>query len=425
MEMLNNIRSVGFWAFDVLRGGIIKNDYLEIQRSLNNTSILSSTTEQLKYLLDYSIANVPYYSNYQPAIEAFPVVDKSIIKNDWNRFISKKNNIKNLKLVTTSGSTGTPFSIYVDRRKRIRNYADTIYFSELAGYRLENLLLYLKIWVSSRMAPSIVYKIENICPIDVLRFSEKEINFLLKIMERKKCSILAYASVLDILSIYLKKNDLYLKNGKLKSIIAISESLSEETKRNLSERTGVCVVSRYSNLECGIIAQQQTDFSSKYLINRASYYIEILKMDCDLPVEIGELGRIVVTDLYNFAQPMIRYDTGDVGAFEDYERQFFSIIEGRKLDLLYNTKGCLISSYLVYKNMWQYNEIDQYQLIQEGKTDYNIVITAKNGFLREKQLKLEFISYLGADANIRIEYVDHIPLLASGKRKKIVNNWIK
>ena len=75
--------------------------------------------------------------------------------------------------------------------------------------------------------------------------------------------------------------------------------------------------------------------------------------------------------------------------------------------------------------MWQYPEIDQYQIIQEGKADYKIVITAKNGFLKEEQLKSEFIEYLGGDAHISIDYVDHIPLLASGKRKKIVNTWKK
>jgi phenylacetate-CoA ligase len=181
---------------------------------------------------------------------------------------------------------------------------------------------------------------------------------------------------------------------------------------------GVPCVSRYSNLENGIIAQQELNRSGRFLINTASYHIEILKMDSDDPAAEGEMGRIIVTDLFNYAMPMIRYDTGDIGAYEtnkaDGSIQYLSGVEGRKLDLLYDTHGDLVSSYLVYKNMWQYVEIDQYQLIN-----------TKTSFAKEKQLVDEFKSFLGRDADFRVEYVSEIPLLISGKRKKIVNNYRK
>ena len=56
--------------------------------------------------------------------------------------------------------------------------------------------------------------------------------------------------------------------------------------------------------------------------------------------------------------------------FEGVERLVLTKIEGRKLDQIYNTKGELISSYIVYKNMWNYTEIEQYQLIQREKNKY-------------------------------------------------------
>lgn len=275
------------------------------------------------------------------------------------------------------------------------------------------------------MQSGLVYRLRNFYPIDVLNYSDKDSKFVLKRAKSGNVSILAYASVLDNLSKYMTDNDIAIKRGGYRAMIAMSESLSEHTKANLTARCGVNVVSRYSNLECGIMAQQPADGSAHFFINRASYYIEILKVDSDAPAEIGELGRIVVTDLYNYAQPMIRYDTGDVGAFEDEQKRYISTIEGRRLDLLYNTKGQLISSYIVYKNMWQYREIEQYQLIQEGEKDYKLKISPKNGFKKEEQIVSEFVSYLGDDAKIIIEYVDQIPLLASGKRKKIVNNYKK
>jgi phenylacetate-CoA ligase len=62
-------------------------------------------------------------------------------------------------------------------------------------------------------------------------------------------------------------------------------------------------------------------------------------------------------------------------------------------------------------------------LIQEGEKDYIFKINADKSFHREAQLVSEFKSYLGSDANFIVEYVDEIPLLASGKRRKLVNNY--
>ncbi len=139
------------------------------------------------------------------------------------------------------------------------------------------------------------------------------------------------------------------------------------------------------------------------------------------------MGRIIVTDLFNYGMPMIRYDTGDIGSVKPESlisgNLLLNHVEGRKLDLLYGTNGELVSSYIVYKNMWQYTEIEQYQLVQKGAKDYLFKINSKQGFTREAKLIAEFKQYLGADATFRVEYVSEIPLLDSGKRKKIVNEF--
>ena len=164
------------------------------------------------------------------------------------------------------------------------------------------------------------------------------------------------------------------------------------------------------------------------MINTASYLVEIFKIDSDTLVADGELGRIVVTDFYNLAMPMIRYDTGDIGSIsatkDAFGNTYLDVVEGRKLDLIYAADGRLLSSYIVYKNMWQYTEITQYQLIQHGEKDYTFKANLEGAvFKREKQLVDEFKTYLGEDANFKVEYVAEIPLLASGKRRKIVNTY--
>ena len=212
---------------------------------------------------------------------------------------------------------------------------------------------------------------------------------------------------------------------RIRSVITMSEGLNDYTKLAGEKYFKCPVLSRYSNIENGILAQQTLSDPVNFMINRASYWIEILHPETNAPLPLGSLGKIVVTDFYNEVMPLIRYDTGDLGVIvkkrmDGMDCLVLSKIEGRKLDQIFNTKGELISSYIVYKNMWKYTEIEQYQLIQKTRAKYVFKICASE-FRREAQLVQEFKEYLGDDADFEIQYVKEIPLLASGKRKKVVN----
>ncbi len=64
-----------------------------------------------------------------------------------------------------------------------------------------------------------------------------------------------------------------------------------------------------------------------FTINWASFYIEIIDFNEDKPVEQGKLSRIIVTDLYNLATPIIRYDTGDLGRCCNYKNDNFQSLK--------------------------------------------------------------------------------------------------
>lgn len=433
--VLENLRNTALWVADALKGRQLRRHYDEITVLLESTddrTIIAKINGSLDNLLKHSVKTVSFYDSYKDCgLTAFPVVNKTVIRASFASFLSSSYNSEELYQAITSGSTGTPFKIYQDRNKKLRNYADTLYFAGLAGYRTGHRLVYLKIWVKEKMKNPIAYRLQNIVPVDVIRFNEREIEALINRMEKDRSTfgLLGYSSALELICRYLDRTGHGPVKAEVKSIIAISETLNDNTRESLEKYFGVPAVSRYSNLENGIIAQQIPGQGSRYLVNSASYHVEILKMDSDEPAEEGEQGRIVVTDLFNYAMPMIRYDTGDIGYMVHDEnfpwRKYLNHVEGRRMDLLYDTSGNLVSSYIVYKNMWQYTEIEQYQLIQEDKKRYTIKINCREPFTREQKLIGEFKSYLGQDADFSIENVTEIPLLSSGKRKKIVNNYCK
>ena len=432
-----NLRKTVFLFLDKIKGNPVTkhlNQVKSINDEVNIDIVNKYQAFQVKVLLSEVIKNVPFYKNFTTdTLLTFPVVDKSILKNNEDNFISKKFKKTALIKNVTSGSTGTPFPSYRDIYKKNRNTADVLYFGNRAGFEIGEPLFYLKIWSTANHKSSLKRFIENIFPVDVIRLSGKNVKtFIDKLhIVRSNIHINSYASALEEVCKYLDNNATKkLKDITLKSIITQSEAVSNSTKERLEKYFNCKVCSRYSNLENGILAQQTLDNNDRFKINVASYIVEILKVDSDEPAKADEYGRIVITDLFNFAMPFIRYDTGDIGKFlvesnGSINKLYLSDIQGRKLDLLLDTKGNVISSYIMYKNMFKYPDIDQYQLIQEDKKVYRFIISSKHKFEKENSLKNEFLTFLGNDAIFKIDYVKEIPLLSSGKRRKIVNNYIK
>ena len=153
-------------------------------------------------------------------------------------------------------------------------------------------------------------------------------------------------------------------------------------------------------------------------------------MEEDKPAKVGDEGRIVVTDLFNRAVPLIRYDTGDVAILKSTRTPgikvpVFEKVGGRRVDYIFDTKGNMVSPYVINTPMHEFLEIQQYQFIQEGAKDYKMLLNlcSNDEFKREDEMVEMLKSFLGKDAVIFVEYVKEIPVLKSGKRKQVVNNY--
>lgn len=147
-------------------------------------------------------------------------------------------------------------------------------------------------------------------------------------------------------------------------------------------------------------------------------------MDSNEPAAPGEVGRIVLTDLFNYATPLIRYFTGDLGSIKTTEdgKQYLVDFVGRITDALYTTSGKRINQHHVVWFSGFFPDIKRVQFIQEGQKDYRIKLVTEN-HTYENQMIEEFKKYFGEDGNFVIEYVDEIPLLPSGKFQLTVNKF--
>lgn len=432
---LNRLRFKMFFFIDAIKGGPIKkhlNEITTIQNSPNSESAERLRSNYMNDLLDHATATTPYYQKYagKKKIEDFPVIKKSAIQEQFENFQSSSYSNKKNHKVSTSGSTGLSFFLFQNKNKRLRNYADSIYYYATVGFTFGNRIYKLIVWHTKNKKSNLEAWLLNMSQIDVSHFTDDSIAEFIRMLEtdnQRNKAILSYASALDLIANYLKKRKLVLKDHGIDCIVAISEYLSPQTINTLQEYLGVPVYSRYSNEELGMVAQQ-TDLKSKHFeINHASYHVEILKIDQDEHVKPGEFGRIVVTDLHNYAMPMIRYDTGDIASYKlnDHGVMQLEKIEGRKMDVIYSTAGSIVSSFVTHAIFNRfYKEIVQYQFIQQGEKEYEIKLNVQSDtFEFENDLINNVKNELGEDALVSITYVNEIPPLASGKRRKVINNF--
>lgn len=431
--MLEPIRRKLFWSMDSLKGGRLKAHYDDIAfvlANLESTTSINRRLQCLNQVLQHAVDSTPYYKNLAnfKGLEDFEVIDKNVIREHYEDFKSSLYKNRNNYCAFTSGSTGTPFKLMHDRNKRIRNSADVIYFAKQAGYEIGQKLYYIRLWDKYNRPNPWIARMKNIYMHSVSKLSRSDLATLLRNMSKDTSNkgIICYASILDELKKHIEKEAIKPIIKNVNSIIAISEPLKLDAKESMEEYFGVPVVSRYSNVENGILAQQLLN-STVFQINWASYYIEILNLETNTPAKPGELGRIVITDLYNYCMPMIRYDTGDVGQFAITEKNgvkhtALKKIEGRKMEMIYDTNGEMKSPFIVY-HLMKYPHILQYQFIQEDRTKYRVKLNVLPEFTHAKEIVAELKKHLGSNAIISLEYVDDIPLLSSGKRKFVINEY--
>ncbi len=424
---MKNIRYYGFWLLDALKGGKIKKNLDEIKYLMEKEDISDWQDKKIALLLKTAVANCEFYRDYSKYTELSecPVINKAVIKDNYNEMISAAYDRTTLHKMSTSGSTGTPFEILQNPEKRNRVVAELIYFNSIIGQNLGDKFIFYRVWTDKNKKSRIEQIKQNLVPIDILRLDDSNLGNIVDILlkDKKIKSTLAYASTYDMIYNYMKKNGIK-GDFEVKAMVSSSELLTDVTRDGLEGIIGCRVVNRYSNQENGVIAQSDL-VHRELVINKAGYYVEILKLDCDKPAQPGETGRIVITDLFNYAMPLIRYDTGDMGIIADGENGVygFESISGRRVDMIYDTQGRALTPHTWSVYMWKYDKLKQYQFIQDDANDYTLKVNGAEGVYTEDELKNTLKSVLGDDANIKIEFVKEIPVLASGKFKKTICNY--
>lgn len=422
------LRRTAFNALDLARGG-----KLNRLKKVNKREIVDGVTPEyekrrLAAILDYARMYVPFYQNLEEgaSLQDFPVMKKMDYNEHRDEILSEeyRDRKDHLYRLSTSGSTGAPFTVWCDGDKMNRINMNFLSVMELNGFRLGMKRGEFRVWIEGKNTISGWKSFKNnLLMIDISNMGDESLQKICDRIRKQRIQVLvAYSSALTALCGYIQKKGIDVSGWDVEMVFSMGEALPEATYEAIRDIFGFSPVRSYGNNENGFIAIQMGE-ESRYTADLYNFYIELLKLDSEEPAKPGEVGRIVVTDLYNRAFPMIRYDTGDTGTYEKITdargrvHGFFTEIYGRRGSLMYNCKGEPLSIH-VFMNVLLNLEgvVHQAKCIQWEKKRYELLINADKEKIDEKAVVDSYRRYLGEEAQIDVTYVDEIPVQASGKR---------
>ena len=217
-----------------------------------------------------------------------------------------------------------------------------------------------------------------------------------------------------------------LRFPALREIITIGETLSPETRARAEALFDARICDMYSSQEAGIIALQCPQ-SGLYHVMAENLIVEIVDDSGNNAAE-GTAGRVLITDLHNFATPLIRYEIGDyaeAGPQCPCGRGLPTLkrILGRERNLIRMPNGSRHFPLVGFREFRDIVPLIQYQVIQHDLERVEFRLVTERPLTQNEETKLiaHVQSALGHPFAIHLNYFEgRIPAGANGKFEEFI-----
>lgn len=398
--------------------------------------------ERLNHLLHRAVTQVPYYREQWAKrrrqgddspweeLQNWPVLEKEAVRRLPRHFLAEDLQRTRLGETHTSGSTGTPLTLWNTRQDeqawyalfeaRCRHWYGVSRRDRWAilGGQLVTPVSCRKppFWVWNAGLSQLYMSTYHLAP-DLIR------HYLEALARYRVRYVLGYPSALHLLAqtaLEERRRDL-----KLRVVIANAEPLYDYQRSVIAEAFQCPVRDTYGMAE-RVSAASECEHGRLHLWPEAGW-VEVLNGSS--PVEAGGVGDLVCTGLVNSAMPLIRYRVGDRGALGVSGSECpcgrtllrLAKLEGRSDDVLCTADGRRIGRLdPVFKAGWPIREA---QVIQESLDAIRVRLVPSDGF--DDAIQQEVARQLRARlGNVKVEFekVPEIPRGANGKFRSVICN---
>ncbi len=210
-------------------------------------------------------------------------------------------------------------------------------------------------------------------------------------------------------------------------IYVLGEKLYPEYSEIITDYFGGRIVQFYGNRENTASAGELED--GRIYIHADFCYLEFESTEGE-PL-LGRPADIISTALENYAFPLIRYHTEDVGVLRGHPdgavRSFpvMEIIGGRGKDLLLTRNGLILPQTNPFLKSIQFDRYKRIQLEQKSLDDLIVRIVPTSAFDADSDMRLlesSFTQYFEGQFKITVEVVDEISRTSAGKNRYVISD---
>lgn len=362
-----------------------------------------------------------------------PYLEKATLKTSLERIENKNPERQRDVINFTSGTTGTPTTVYYDKESMQMSFALWRRFHEVIGLpkSFKTVRLSGKIFAAptTEKPPFWVYNmVDRQLLMSTYHLSESRLPaYFNKIKEFKPELIDGYPSAVYILAKFINAHNINL-GFKPVAIATTAETLYDYQRAEIEKAFQCKAYNQYASSEGGAFITECKNGS--FHINIDSGYFEFMNLEGQ-PARPGEYAELVISSFRNMKTPLIRYKSKDIVQLAEEQRvcgcgchmPVVKQIIGREEDILFTEdKGYVGRMDTAYKGL---TGIERSQIIQRSPELIDIYQIVNQDY--DKQIEQKFLvnlrERLGNKVAINIHLVDDIPLSKNGKFKAVIRDF--
>lgn len=400
----------------------------------NPIEVAKIREKKLKLIVRHAYDHNPFYHRFYRErrinlhnikipgdFEKIPTVDRKTMQHNFPHTISVNVNPNHCYEEKTSGSSGFPMTVLVDRSAALHRWIDSLrQFFECGGKWRDRQLEFRNIdeISDSRRKRLPNWTFPKTAKIPINNLPPKDAAAIL--LKDKPEVVFGYPGFLLLLAETLDER------VGTRVVFVTGEILTSHCRKTIESKFCGKLIDTYGCTEVGNIGWECPSERVGYHLNADSALVEFNR-DGE-GVSSGEEGEIVLTDLTNTAMPFIRYRIGDIGVPDDSlcscgrTLPLMRALKGRSDDFVVLPSGKKISP-LGLLDLNKMNGILEFRVVQ------------KNHKLIELWLKIQenmatvdlqhFVSsvkeVVGEEIEIRVRVTNNIPADKSGKLRRIIS----